>query len=726
VIDRHNDDQAHLLDRASDPMNLSNYTDTMLGAAQDTRPGAASWELNDNFLDWFPTTNMNNTGKNPTGPAPIQDVPTLEGDFQQLVVGVHQFGCGIESQLETWYRFLIQPDPYATLTTVNSNNGSVARWSGVDTTILAQRADFLRPDSLVAIIVLTDENDSEVDVRSFGGSGYQFMSRQFNPPAATSACSVVNGENYTGLKDPNCTSCAFNPNDSNCTTSAKGVYKTWTADTPNWGNDLNLRHVHEKLKYGADVQFPIQRYLIGLTSTKVPNRDGEYPPDGKGGETSSYQGLTSSNLNCTNPLFAKTLPTPPNGNLSAWQPQWSPGNPPADPNNDLCNLPVGSRQPSLIYYAHIGGVPHQLLQNDPTKTDTVSQSQKDTLSDSDWQLILGNDPLNYDYTGIDPHMIEDYKPRTSYPVPANGFQVQAETTMGNADPIAGREWITDSTMAEHNGLIVDREYACTFKLPMARQCDPASVTADPTLNESCDCLTPVAGTGAFTHPEVPSVCNDNNPTEQDYAKTYPTIRELLLAKLMGTNGIISSLCPIHTIDQSSNGTSDPLYGYRPAMNAIINRLKASLGITCLPQPLTIGTDTTGKLAVQCLVLGTFPSEPSGTSCPQITGGGWSNPDPTILMHFKEDQHAGWLASGNPNATDPSTELTCQLFQLTPNVNCSVTTSTTGNGDGWCYVQTPPPSLTCAQAILFTANAQIDGVVTSLQCLEQAQSVTGDN
>ena len=60
-----------------------------------------------------------------------------------------------------------------------------AQWVGVDSVLLAQRADFLRPDSLVAIIVLSDENDSEVDVRSFGGTAYNFMSIAFPPPRGT-------------------------------------------------------------------------------------------------------------------------------------------------------------------------------------------------------------------------------------------------------------------------------------------------------------------------------------------------------------------------------------------------------------------------------------------------------------------------------------------------------------------------------------------------------------
>jgi len=334
TLNRHNDDQAHLLNRGADPNDLTNYTETPVGDAPDP----------DDFLDWFPpgSENPNNVGKMYTGPTPVTDPMTLNTDFQTMVTGVHQFGCGIESQLETWYRFLIQPDPYASL--IKDKSGKFAQWSGVDTTILAQRADFLRPDSLVAILVLTDENDSEVDVRSFGGTAWNFMSTGFPPPRGTSIC-------QTSPNDPGCTSCAFgnNNNDSSCMMNG-GVYPT-TART-DWGYDLNLRHVHEKQKYGVSVQFPIQRYVLGLTSVRVPNRDGEYPTN-----ATSYQGLATANLKCTNPLYAATLPRPPSGGGSNWDPS----------SDELCSLNPGTRKPNLVYYAHIGGVPHQPLQTNPMK-----------------------------------------------------------------------------------------------------------------------------------------------------------------------------------------------------------------------------------------------------------------------------------------------------------------------------------------------------------------------
>jgi hypothetical protein len=525
-VSRHNDDQAHLLTRGSDPNELSNDTETPVADAVAT-----------GFLDWAPSTSA--TGA-------ITDPTQLLTDLKTMVTGVHQFGCGIESQLESWYRFLVQPDPYASLATDSSNH---AQWQGVDGALLAQRAEFLRPDSIVAVIVVSDENDSEVDVRSFGGTGWQFMSSTFKPPRGTSVCA-------TSPNDPACTSCAFgtNPSDPACTMPA------YSNDT-DWGFDPNLRHVHEKEKYGVSVQFPIQRYVVGLTSTKVPERNGEYPAG-----AASYAGLTAANQTCTNPLFAAQLPAPPPGvSPSQWQPTAA----------DLCNLPLGNRGPSLVYYSHIGGVPHQLLQVDPANPDSP---QKPSLSAADWTLILGRDPVNYDSTGIDPHMIESFQPRTSAVVPVNGFPVSDPSTPEGTDPISGREWVTDSTTAMHSGLLVDVEYACTFKLAAPRDCSSAASSADPTLADECDCTPPVQGTGTFTHAQVPALCNDANPTQQDFAKAYPTTRELLLAKLLGdvpgaNEGVVSSLCPIHTVETSAG---DPLYGYRPAMSAIVSRLETSL------------------------------------------------------------------------------------------------------------------------------------------------------
>ena len=353
-------------------------------------------------------------------------------------------------------------------------------------------------------------------------------------------------------------------------------------------------------------------------------------------------------------------------------------------------------------------------------------TQKDTLSDTDWQLILGNNPEKFDYTGIDPHMVESYAPRTSVQVPAGGFAVSPATSPEGTDPVSGREWTTDSTAPAHAGAAVDLEYACTFKLTdpntgkaMPRDCGAAALAKDPTLGEQCDCLAPTSS--SFTPAELPAVCNTATPTTQDYAKAYPTIRELLLAKLLGkvqgaNEGIVSSLCPIHTEEQTPG---DPLFGYRPAMNSIVNSLRKALTPECLPERLPKAPDASGALAVPCLVLGTFPPGNSApTDCSSLPG--YSPVDPTVLQRFKNDQHNTFMDQGSVG-TDPLDELTCQLNQLPANSTCDQGTTV-----GWCYVDNGTSSaMDCPQAIVFTPRALVDNVITNLQCLEAQQADQAD-
>jgi hypothetical protein len=509
TLNNHYDDQAHLLTRSSDPTLPISAPPTELPLA-DAAPG---------FLTWFPPSNTGSPGSGPT----VTTEAELQTDFADLVAGIHEYGCGIESQLESWYRFLIQPDPYASL---DLNNGK-AVWVGVDTTILKQRHDFLRSDSLVAVIDLTDENDSEIDVRSIGGQGYLFMSTKFYPPHGTAAC-------------------ATNPNDPACTTQGKGDLSPYSSPL-DWGYDLNLRHVHMKQKYGLDPQFPIGRYQNGLLSTKVPDRNGEYPPN-----ATSYVGMN----NCTNPLFAASLPDGSSTDATT-----------------LCNLPPGPRTAGLVYFLHIGGVPWQLLHYSPPTTPGAVNAND--LTEDDWVRILGKDPLNYDYSGIDPHMVESYQPRGNTPgyTLLSGETNPAPANGPNSDPWNGREWTTN--VGPHLDLNVDRQYACIFKLNTPRDCSKTGtppVYTVPANGFACDC----SSTG-LSPDQLSPVCDPGNPTSQIYAKAYPTIRELTLAKLLGPQGLVASICPSDVADNAT--ATDPLYGYRPAVSHLIDRVRPTLAYT---------------------------------------------------------------------------------------------------------------------------------------------------
>jgi hypothetical protein len=583
------------------------------------------------FLDWFPS---GNGGAAPPG---VTQAATLVSDFQGLVAATGESGCGIEAQLESWYRFLVQPDPYAKVTV--DENGQTATLDGYDAVVLKQRHDFLRPDSLLAIIDVSDENDSAVDVRAYPGSavaGYHMMEGATGPFRGTSACA-------TNPNDPACTSCDAKgaSSDPACSPNPRYDYGgTAPGEAP---GTANIRHVRMKQNFGLDSQYPIDRYVQGLTSAMVPDRSAEYP---SGAQT--YQGMA----NCSNPIFSKDLPDGSSLDPAA-----------------LCNLKPGPRSPSngLVFYAHIGGVPHELLQVDPTNPDSP---QKDELTADDWTKILGNDPRHYDSTGIDPRMVETYKVR-----PWPGPQVYDY-------------W--------------DLAFACTFPLAAPRDC------TNPMEQNGCDCAFATPGAGHDWE-----LCSPNDPTKQIAAKAYPTVRELWLAQLLGEQGIVSSLCPIHAQPADGDLPPDPLYGYRPAMNAIVNRLRAALATPCVPHALQ--PDSQG--AVPCLVLASLPADEK--TCDPAKGE--SEVDPHVVADASESLQGQF----GPGAFDPSQHTICQVEELTGS-DLTNGTCTGSSRAGWCYVTGAAAGGHCPQALLFSpAATPSTGTQVAFVCIESASATTGN-
>jgi hypothetical protein len=440
-----------------------------------------------------------------------------------------------------------------------------------------------------------------------------------------------------------------------------------------WGYDLNLRHVHMKAKYGVDPQFPITRYVNGLTSQTVPDRSGEYPQG-----TSAYQGMND----CTNPLYAGELPDGSKTDVAS-----------------LCHLAPGLRTKDLVFFAHIGGVPNQLLHFKP------GDPKASTLTSADWVKILGANsiPPNYDYTGIDPHMIESYQPRPNIAPPGSS---------NTAYPYNGHDWITDTGMGHI--LQVDREYACTFDLvdqtgtPAPRDC---------TLQQNqnfCDCP---RATGTLTPEQLPPICNSATPTQQTGAKAYPTIRELEVAKLMGDHGVVSSICPIHVAEV---GTGDPLYGYRPAMSLLVDRMGNALQGQCLSQALTVQSGG----GVPCWLFAQLPSSAGGSCMNPVCDAtlGLAVPPMSELTKFcqtAESAYVQYQASldGGIGAQDPAKQSVCALHQLNPKSNpidFSNGSCLTSKEPGWCYV-TGAAAGRCAQAILFSQGEPPMGAAVSLQC-----------
>jgi hypothetical protein len=153
------------------------------------------------------------------------------------------------------------------------------------------------------------------------------------------------------------------------------------------------------------------------------------------------------------------------------------------------------------------------------------------LTDDDWVRILGKDPLHFDLTGIDPHMIQSVAPRAGLPGPSSP---------DGTDPINGREWDTQ---------LGDTQFACTFPLPTPKDCSL------PQFLPACDC----------TPGKSPGLCDPTNNNLQVRGKAYPAIRELEVARALGSRAIVGSICPLQASD-----------AYRPAMSALGNRMAKSI------------------------------------------------------------------------------------------------------------------------------------------------------
>ncbi len=291
---RHHDDHGRLVARSADGGSV-----------------AAAGDLH--FLAWYPDVESNtDKDRHPDPPVPkTKDVDSLVASFRDLVVGVGQDGCGLEAQLESLYHFIAMPDPW---TSIDVSSG-VAKYQGVDGELLKQRAAFLRPDSLVAVIVLTDEDDSSVDPLSYQGTGFKLESETQDMPRGTPICA-------TNAASPEC--------------KPSGDFYSKAE------SNLNVRFSRMKQRFGVDPQYPIQRYVDAFTKPRIPGAAREHDANGNYAATN----------NCVNPLFAKNLPV--------------------NEGDELCLLPRGPRSADLVYFALIGGVSGKLLPSGDAPIDWTS------------------------------------------------------------------------------------------------------------------------------------------------------------------------------------------------------------------------------------------------------------------------------------------------------------------------------------------------------------------
>jgi len=331
---------------------------------------------NKGFLAWDPQQSKNPPGEKDLGKLD-GSVDGLVPKFADMVKGVGQRGCGYESQLESIYRFLVEPDPYASITIVNGK----AQMEGTDEELLAQRAAFLRPDSLLAVLMLSDENDCSMRE----GGHYYVAANSAKLPRARAVCA----ENP---KDPCCASCgsavpAGCSADPTCFDENGQLLFLSTAEDP-----TSLRCFDQKRRFGFDFLYPTDRYVKAFTETQIADRQG--------------------NL-VDNPLFAK--PDGEGGIASA-------------------------RTKDLVFLAGIVGVPWQDIARNPMDLSEGFKTAKDMENDGTWDVILGD--RSKGQLPKDPLMIESTAMRTgTHPITGESTDTTPATPLGNS--INGHERTTN-------------------------------------------------------------------------------------------------------------------------------------------------------------------------------------------------------------------------------------------------------------------------------------------
>jgi hypothetical protein len=419
---------------------------------------------------------------------PDSNVAELQLNLQGVIDSVGQAGCGWEMSLESWYRFLAEPFPYARLERVSCTGDPAGPANCVqpatdddgrlllDSTLLEQRAAFLRPDSLLAILMLSDENDCSLQV---GGQSWVVASIDDPRPMfrGSSACD-------TNPNDPCCYSCPLGA-PSGCTTDpicdADPATGSLQNRLPSAADGQNLRCFEQKRRFGIDFLYPTQRYINALSQREL-----------------CPSALDLSAEDCATELVPNPL--------------------------------LAGRDPNSIFLSGIVGVPWQEIASavsaagQPLPAGELRFKSPSELNDDAWNALVGSSTASPPLLPTLPFMRES---------------TAARDGVANANPINGREY--DTALSSASDTADDLQYACIFPLSEPRACD----SLDPNV-EACDCYA-----GDNNRPLCEQTPGESAPsTTQFFAKAYPGLRQLEVLRGHGDNASVASICARNVSDES--------------------------------------------------------------------------------------------------------------------------------------------------------------------------------
>ena len=518
-----------------DPELQSNNDKGHLIARLDPKqPGDVETYQNLKFLAWDPSQKLQPPGEadlftdgdgvvaGKTGADP--NMNALLPVLRDMVLGAGQIGCGFESQLESWYRFLVDPTPPAKVT-LDANKNVLLE--GIDEVVLAQRKAFLRPDSVLAIVMLSDENDCSIkESKQFyyaaqikGSSGSLFhlpKARAICETDPGNECCVSCGQKGPVDKDgdPIC------PKDPSCTDAqGKAAYHDDLSD------NINVRCFDQKRRFGIDFLYPISRYADALSALTVADRVGQIVPNPLFSDLDESDQHTTIR-NSSSVILAALVGVP-------WQ--------------DIARSNANG-VPDLHNGIDADGNPSGGFRSAAEMTKPLPGKDYTT-----WDLIAGD--VEKLVPPKDPLMIESIDTRSGAN-PITGDPM-VPSTQPLANKINGHEH-----KSPHRD---DLQYACIF--PLVQVDAQGNVTP-----EVRDCSTSLGECECSDPQNDSSVCMVNpatgEPTNQVSAKAYPGLRQLSVLSRVGSRAVVGSVCPAQL-----NNKDGKDFGYRPSIRAILDRLR---------------------------------------------------------------------------------------------------------------------------------------------------------
>jgi hypothetical protein len=329
--------------------------------------------------------------------------------------------------------------------------------------------------------------------------------------------------------------------------------------------------------------------------------------------------------------------------------------------NPIFAAPDGAipRDPSLVMPVGIVGVPWQdLATAESWSGDHLEYLDASGLvQEGRWDVMLGN-PDN----GVQPTdtlMVESVDPRTSgysQKHPLIDATIAPVTSSSLTNPINGHERGASSTRD-------DLQYACIFPLREPIACNDAN-------SGGCDCL---QQNYDLNNP----ICQGVTATmdgSQVYGKAYPSLRELSVLKDVGHASVVASICA-KKVD-ADDPTGDPDFGYHPAINALMTKVKEVFSPRCLARALPVSQPDSGK--VDCSVYEARAA--GGCDCAQ---NGRAEPPAGASQIVSTYLTSVGLCSNGRNCDDLCV---CELSQLSGDdlASCQAGNDP-GQSYGFCYI-----------------------------------------